>query len=457
MKGYTLAELESWNQEIEAKVHGLGLDCFETHFEICSYEEMLNYEVYIGMPSHYPHWSYGKAFERLQTLYRYNLTGLPYEMVINADPCLAYLMADNSLLLQILTMAHVYGHNDFFKNNRLFGATRPELVVETFKNHAKRIRQYIQDPSIGYQSVERILNAAHAIRYQTQRTPGAKNLSREVKQERLWEAYLRRLNEIKDVEARSQLEPPDLSRRPLEPDEDLIGFLISDGHLEEWEKDILRIVQQETAYFIPQIETKILNEGWASFWHYRILQQLALEPDFQFEFLKIHHQVIRPVPGGLNPYHLGFTMLQDLERRYGTEKIFEARRIESDRSFIRRYLTRELCQELKLFEYFTEKDRGIVTEIADEDGWEQIRDTLSATVGLGALPVIRVLDASSKDRILLLGHDYDGRELELDYTSETLRYLVSLWNGPVTLRTCLNGRDQEITCDLEGRLSVREI
>jgi stage V sporulation protein R len=137
---------------------------------------MLNYEAYMGMPARYPHWSFGKAFERKKTFYHYNLSGLPYEMVINTNPCLAYLMKDNTLLLQILTMAHVYGHNDFFCNNRLFKeGTRAELVLEMFKSHARRIRSYISDPSIGYSKVERVLDAAHALRLQCYRQPGQKS------------------------------------------------------------------------------------------------------------------------------------------------------------------------------------------------------------------------------------------------------------------------------------------
>ena len=156
---FTLEEITSWNKKIEVKAKEFGLDYYFQEFEIISFEDMLSYEAYLGMPSHYPHWSFGKSYEKLKTLYTYNLTGLPYEMVINSDPCLAYLMKDNSLLVQILTMAHVYGHNDFFKKNRLFKKyTRPNLSIEMFRNHASRIRSYIQDPSIGYTQVEKILD-----------------------------------------------------------------------------------------------------------------------------------------------------------------------------------------------------------------------------------------------------------------------------------------------------------
>ncbi|HOP75677.1 MAG TPA: SpoVR family protein [Bacillota bacterium] len=454
MSNITLDELAQWNQRIETIAREEGLDFFDTEFELCSHEEMLGYEAYLGMPSHYPHWSYGKAFDRMHTLYRYNLSGLPYEMVINSNPCLAYLMRDNSLLLQILTMAHVYGHNDFFKNNRLFQGTRPELVRETFKNHANRIRGYIQDPTIGYAGVERILDAAHALRYQCNRSPGSKPLSREEQKQRLMEAYENRLSRETDPAERRKIEPPNLTRIPLEPEPDLLKFILEYSELSEWEKDVIQIVRSETAYFVPQIETKILNEGWASYWHYRILNRLELPPDMQWEFLKYHHQVIRPIPGGMNPYHLGFTILMDVERRYGREKLYEVRSLEADRSLIRRYLTRELCQELHLFEYLAEDERAVVTEIADEKGWEKIRHTLSLTVGMGSIPVIEVVDMVKKDKSLILRHEYDGRELELNSTGETLKYLVELWGGPVVLHTYMNGSEKKILCDESKRITI---
>ena len=453
MSEFTLAELETWNQRIEDCVQKAGLDYYPQEFEICSYEEMLGYEAYTGMPSHYPHWSYGKAFDRQHTFYRYNLTGLPYEMVINSNPCLAYLMQDNTLLLQILTIAHVYGHNDFFKNNRLFKMTRPELTIETFKNHADRVRGYIQDPSIGYFKVERILDAAHALRYQTNRTPGRRPETPAEQKERLLQAYYRRIRQDQGNKDSSET-PPDLNKIPLVPEEDLLWFIAEYGRLEEWERDLLRIVRTETEYFLPQMETKIMNEGWASFWHYRILNQLELSADFHFEFLKRHHQVIRPIPGGLNPYHLGFSIFTDLERRFGIAKIFEAREIESDRSFIRRYLTRELAQELHLFEYLAEGDRAVVTEVADEEGWEKIRETLCLNLGAGMIPTIRVRELIAKDRTLILEHEYDGRDLELTYAGETLKYLVELWGQPVELRTKLDGQEKRLICHENKKISV---
>lgn len=454
MAEFTLGELETWNERIEALSREKGLDFYPQEFEICSYEEMLGYEAYTGMPSHYPHWSFGKSFDRLHTFYRYNLSGLPYEMVINSNPCLAYLMRDNTLLLQILTIAHVYGHNDFFKRNRLFRTTQAELTIETFNNHAERVRSYIQDPSIGYYKVERILDAAHAIRYQTNRVLGMKKLSPQEQKSRMLAEYQRKAKRDMFGIPVQEEAPPNLTKLPLEPEADLLGFLAEHGQLEEWERDLLLIVCAETSYFLPQIETKIMNEGWASYWHYQILQELKLPADLHLEFLKRHHQVIRPHPGGLNPYHLGFAIFTSLEQRFGREKLFEVREIECDRSFLRRYLTRELCEELHLFEYFATEEQIEVTEVADENGWEKIRDTLSSLAGMGAIPVIAVKEVIPKDRTLLLEHEWDGRDLEMTYAGETLKYLVELWGQPVELVTRVKGKEKRLICHENKKITV---
>jgi hypothetical protein len=163
MANYELQDLVEWDARIRDKVAEFGLDCFTQEFELCDHFGMLGYMAYSGMPSHYPHWSYGKSYEKLKTLYDHGVSGLPYEMVINSDPALAYLMRDNTLLLQILTIAHVYGHNDFFKNNFTYRTTRASLTIELFKAHALRVRHYAEDPSIGVEKVEHVLDAAHAL------------------------------------------------------------------------------------------------------------------------------------------------------------------------------------------------------------------------------------------------------------------------------------------------------
>ncbi len=426
---YIIKDLELWSQNIEQLVSKNGLDCYEQQFEICSYEDMLCYEAYVGMPSHYPHWSYGKAYERQKTFYSYNLTGLPYEMVINSDPCIAYLMRDNTLLLQILTIAHVYGHNDFFKNNRMFKEnTRAELTVEMFKTHASRVRDYIADPSIGAQKVERILDAAHSLRFQVRRQGEGKPPTKQ------------------DLAKERPEEIPDRLKS------DLLWFLSERGKLANWERDLINIVREETFYFMPQVETKIMNEGWASYWHYTLLNELNLPQGLHFEFLQRHNLVVRPHEGRINPYFIGFKMFEYLDKKYGRDKIFEIRSQERDASFLRRYINQELCEEMNLFTY---KVRGIdivVDEVADEDGWRAIRDELANAAGLGMVPEIKPL--SVENGVLILEHVYDGRELEMNYAKETIKYVAELWGGKIDLKTKLNNKDKIIRCTEDKIVSV---
>ncbi|WP_027623293.1 SpoVR family protein [Clostridium lundense] len=450
---YTLKELEYWNEKIEEIAKDFGLDYYPQEFEIIDYNDMLAYEVYLGMPARYPHWSFGKAYDRLKTLYQYNLTGLPYEMVINSDPCIAYLMKDNTLLLQILTIAHVYGHNDFFKNNRLFVVgTDAKYTIEMFKNHGDRIRDYINDPSIGYNEVENILDAAHAIKLQRDRSIGIKKLTNE-------ELKTRIIKDYKSFEDNDILKPKvkkelgNINKIPLEPEEDILRFIAEYGDLSSWENDIIEIVREETKYFIPQIETKIMNEGWASYWHYNILKKLDLPQDLYLEFLKRHNDVITPLEGRINPYYMGFKIFTELEDKYGKEKIFEVRSMERDESFIRRYLTEELCLEMNLFQYGKHDKDYVIEEVSDEDGYKEIKNTLCSSCGMGMIPYITVSDMSSFNKTLLLEHKFDGRELDLNYAVETLKYIVQLWQHKVILKTSSNDKSLDIVCDTDKQIT----
>lgn len=448
MMEYTIEQLELWNNKIEEIVNYVGLNCYPQEFEICNYEDMICYEAYVGMPSHYPHWSLGKAYERKKIKYKLNLEGLPYEMVINSSPCIAYLMKDNSLLLQILTIAHVYGHNDFFKNNRLFvESTRANDTLEMFKLHADRIRSYVQDPSIGYERVEKILDAAHALKLQISRVTGTIELTHEEKSKKILDDYRKKSKgNVKGI--------PDLNRIPLEPTDNLISFLIEYANLEEYEKDILNIVMEETKYFIPQIETKIMNEGWASYWHYNILNKLNLSQSLHLEFINRHNQVIRPLLGMINPYYMGYKILNDIEKRYGKEKIFEVRKLERDESFIRKYLTEELCLEMNLFQYSKHDKDYVIDEISDEEGWKKIRNTIANSVGMGSVPLIKVMEVLDHNNSLVLEHEYDGRDLQLKYAYETLKHVSTLWKGQVILNTVIKNKKKKIICDKNKKISL---
>jgi stage V sporulation protein R len=467
---FELDELQKWDDKIKVFVEKYKLNCYPQEFEICDHNEMLGYMAYSGMPSRYGHWSWGKSFERQKTMYDYGVSGLPYEMVINSNPCLAYLMRDNSLLLQILTMAHVYGHNDFFANNFTFtSGTKAQYTIEMFRNHADRIASYMEDPSIGGDEVENIIDHAHALSYNCSRNLAITKLSQGEQRRRAWEKAKPAPDPHWEIHPKKEFVPPNLNKVPLEPDEDILGFIADyNPYLPEWKRDILRIVEAEAKYFMPQIETKIMNEGWASYWHFKILNALELPQGLHMEFLVKHNQVLRPHPGGLNPYHLGFVLWHDIERRWnagetgmewhtsetpnpkdwndendspGRKKMFEIRESDRDASFLRRFLTPEIMRDLNLFQHEKRGKERIVTKVADDESWKDIKENLIKNTGTSGIPVIKVEDADfGKNRTLQLKHYHDGRDLQLEYAEQTIRHIQNLWEREVVLETEVSGR-----------------
>jgi stage V sporulation protein R len=478
-----LDTLSEWDERIQALVKHFGLRCYPQEFEICDHEEMLGYMAYSGMPSRYPHWSFGKGFERQKTLYDHGVSGLPYEMVINSNPCLAYLMRDNTLLLQILTIAHVYGHNDFFANNFTFtSGTDAKHTLERFHSNARRVASYIEDPSIGIERVEDVLDNAHALSFQCTRNLAIKKRTRREQQEkRMRDAYGEDDPNWEIHPKKSHVQQVDLSHNPLEPEEDILLFIADHNpFLPEWKRDLLRIVDFEARYFLPQIETKIMNEGWASYWHHKLMNALELPHDLHLEFLVRHNQVLRPHPGGINPYHLGFILFQDIERRWnhglitvedlerdepgfrtdddpmavgtvGRNKIFEVRESDRDASFLRRFLTEDVIRELALFQHEKRGKERQVTKVADDEGWKSIKETLIQGVGTGSFPTIKIEDADfNRSRSMYLKHYHDGRDLLLEYAEATLRHVRRLWGREVLLETLINGKKTLIRCSSEG-------
>ena len=467
---FDISELKIWDDKILEFVERFKLKCYPQEYQICDHNEMLGYMAYSGMPSRYSHWSYGKSFERQKTLYDYGVSGLPYEMVINSNPCVAYLMRDNSLLLQILTMAHVYGHNDFFANNFTFTSSLDaRYTLEMFKNHGVRINSYIEDPSIGIDLVEEALDYAHSLSFQVTKNLAIKKLTQDQQRLRKWENAQAPEDEYWEIHPKQEYKVPELNRIPLEPEENLLSFIADyNPYLPEWKKDILRIVEAETKYFIPQMETKIMNEGWASYWHFRILNALQLDQGLHLEFLVKHNQVLRPTPGGLNPYHLGFVLWHDIERRWnsgdtgreytddtpkidvssldendtpGRKKIFEVRESDRDSSFLRRFLTVDIMRSLELFQHEKRGKERVITKVSDDDNWANVKETLIKNVGTGSIPVIKIEDADfGSQRTLYLKHYHDGRDLLLEYAEHTLKNTKALWEREVVLETIVNGK-----------------
>jgi stage V sporulation protein R len=434
MHDYSFDDLNEWDDKICELGKKKGLSWFPISYEVVDYYTMIGHMAYNGMPSSYGHWSYGKRFERTHQMYNLGMEGLPYEMIINSNPSIAYLMRENPLYMQILIMAHCVGHSDFFKNNRMFANTRPESIIARMRNAKKRIQGYTEDPSIGIDLVEEVLDAAQSISFQTYRYGQQRTTRKE-----LIEKYTQL---IKDDEEGEYIDF-DITKKPLEPDYDLLGFIAENGNFPEWKKDILEIVRDEAKYFIPQIQTKIMNEGWASMHHYDLCHELNLDAGLHLPILKSHNQVIRPHIGGLNPYHMGFTIFKDIEKRFGYEECLIARETAHDVSFIRQYLTQELCEDLGLFSYSEKRKAGItIDEIHDEDGWKIIKEDLISNIGTNGIPVIYIDETDCGQ--LVLRHEHDGRDLELDYADNVIRHVNALWPEGAKLFTILEEELWEI-------------
>ena len=424
MSDWTEADLAHWDDKILRIAEDLGLDWHPIDYEIIDYQEMLGAMAYVGLPTHYRHWSYGKEYERTHTLYNMGQTGLPYEMIINSNPSIAYLMRENALNIHILTMAHCVGHSDFFKNNRMFADTNPDNIIDSFKSAAKYVRKLIEDPSIGIERVETILDAAHSIKYQVPRFPGIKYKSRE---------------ELLSIEKIKMTQNPkytvDLSRIPLQPEYNILHFIAEHSkNLEEWERNLILIVEESSKYFIPQAFTKVMNEGWACTIHYKIVNELNLPDRLHLPFIKLHNQVIRPHLGQVNPYHLGYKLFEHLIEKYGFDEALILRETHNDITFLRCYADEEFLRSMNYFSYSFKKDKKAITidDVSDEKGWEKVRDELINNVGLNRIPVVYV-DAIEKNNTLSLVHEHDGRDLDLEYAKKVFQHIKTLWGDEIQL------------------------
>lgn len=430
MSDWTTSDLLYWDDKICAIAADLGLDWFPIDYEIIDYQEMMGAMAYTGLPTHYRHWSYGKEYERTHTLYNMGQMGLPYEMIINSNPSISYLMRENPMYIHLLTMAHCVGHSDFFKQNRMFASTDPANIIGKFKAASKYVRELIEDPSIGIDDVEKILDAAHSIKYQVPRWPGITYKSKK---------------EIIEIEKNlMQIDPDyrvDIEKTPLRPEYNLLQFIAEHSkHLKEWERNLILIVEESSKYFIPQALTKIMNEGWACTIHHKIINELHLPDKYHIPFIKLHNQVIRPHLGQVNPYHLGYKLFEKLIEELGFEEAKLIRETHNDITFLRSYLDQGFMQDMNYFSYsFKSKFKSVtIDDISDDVGWTQVRDELIQNTGLNRIPVVYVEEVE-KDNTLTLAHEHDGRDLDLQYASKVFNYIKVLWGDNVKLLTNVEG------------------
>ncbi|MCG7335456.1 SpoVR family protein [Sporosarcina sp. ACRSM] len=434
--------------EITDIAKGFGLDFYPMRYEICPADIIYTFGAY-GMPTRFTHWSFGKQFHRMKLQYDLGLSQI-YELVINSDPCYAFLLDTNSLIQNKLIIAHVLAHCDFFKNNVRFSNTRKDMV-ESMTATAERIAEY--EMVHGKEEVERFLDAVLAIQEHVDPTLTKRKQPIDELDEEM-ESYVRK-TPYDDLWSLDQQEPATKKSKkkagkfPAEEEKDLLLFILENSReLEEWQRDILTMMREEMLYFWPQLETKVMNEGWASYWHQRILREMDLTSDETIEFATLNANVVQPSKTRINPYYLGVKIFEDIERRYnepdeemrklgvkpnsGREKIFEVREIESDISFIRNYLTKELAEQEDL--YLFEK-KGSDYKISTKD-YELVRDQLVSIRVNGGFPYIVVENGDYlRNGELYLVHKYEGTELDLQYLENVLPYIYQLWGRIVHLET----------------------
>ncbi len=459
-----VVQLESWIRRIWDKAVELGLDPYPTHFEIVPATIMYEFGSY-GLPGRFSHWTHGRAYHQMKTMYDYGLSKI-YELVINTNPCYAFLMEANTPLENKLVVAHVLAHCDFFHHNAYFRGTNRQML-ETASVNAERIRRYEFDH--GTTEVERFLDAVLSIEEHVD--PVELPPRREESDKRKGVPRSTPYDDIFSLGGGVKDNAPvERGRRkiPAEPQRDLLGFLIEHAaELEDWQRDIIAIVRQERLYFVPQMRTKILNEGWASLWHSRILRELDLPSDEYTEFARLHSSVAAPSRRSLNPYYVGMKMLELVEQRWdapvledrerlglkggeGRAKLFDIRELESDLSFMRTYLTRDVVEELDLYIYEYEGGEWKIVE----KNWEKVRDQIVRSLTSYGIPYITVEDGDYKrNRELRLKHHFEGDELDARYAEKTLHYVHQIWRRTVHLETVVD--DKPVLLSYDGMRNIK--
>lgn len=484
------ADLRAIQLETEDHARAYGLDFYDTIFEVLDYDEISEIAAMGGFPTRYPHWRFGMEYQQLSKGYRYGLQKI-YEMVINNDPCFAYLLRCNQLVDQKIVMAHVYGHNDFFKNNIWFSQTNRKMMDET-ANHGSRIRSYME--RYGEDTVEGFIDSCLSLenlidiysplikrRDAINRYDFPPNEEEQDEQATKFQSkgymdsFINPPQVLKEEARRRETEKEKAKSQsfPEQPERDVLLFLLEHAPLKPWQHDVLAIVREEAYYFAPQGQTKIMNEGWASFWHSTIMTQKTLHPSELVDYADHHSGTMASYGPRLNPYKLGIELLRDIEHRWNTgkfgkeweecddldkrrswdrklglgrQKIFEVRRVHNDITFIDTFLTPDFCREHKLFSFAFQDQAG--QYVIESREFDKIKKRLLFSLTNFGKPWIYVVDGNFKNRgELLLRHEHNGVDLRQDQAKDTLANLQFIWSRPVHLQTVVEGKPTTLSFD----------
>lgn len=456
--------------EITEIATGFGLDFYPMRYEICPAEIIYTFGAY-GMPTRFSHWSFGKQFFRMKLQYDLGLSKI-YELVINSDPCYAFLLDTNSLIQNKLIVAHVLAHCDFFKNNIRFSNTKRDMV-ESMSATAEWVKAY--EHKYGKEEVETFLDAVLAIQEHIDPSLMRPKLAwsiDDLEEEEVEKKKASQYDDLWNLDNRNKKQERSNVRKkkkiPPQPEKDLLLFIEEySRELEDWQRDILTMMREEMLYFWPQLETKIMNEGWASFWHQRILREMDLTSDEAIEFAKLNAGVVQPSKTSINPYYLGIKMFEDIEERYnnpteemkrrgvkpgsGRDKIFEVREIEWDVSFLRNYLNKDLVMREDMYLF---QRQGKEYKVIDKE-WEHVRDQLVNMRTNGGFPYLVVEDGGYlKNGELYIKHSYEGIELDLKYLEKVLPYLHQLWGRTVHMESIVESKG--VVFSYDGKMVHRK-
>lgn len=485
-------ELLRLKDEIYKYATDYGLDFYPVIFEVCNYDTVCILAAQGGFPSRYPHWRFGMDYDQLNKGNTYGFQKI-YELVINTDPCYAYLLNSNRTIDQKLVMAHVYGHADFFKNNAWFASTDKKMM-DVMANHGTKIRRYME--RYGQDTVEifidKVLSLENLLDVNVLfETPEINSNKARFEQMQIDEKDME-FNDERSQSLRSFMrsklgkKTEEGPRAPIEEympmkevDEkyrgtrDIMKFLMDTAPLKEWEADIIGCLREEAYYFLPQRMTKIMNEGWASYWHSKIMTQHACRASEIVDFADVHAGVMAMSRQSINPYKIGIELFRDIEHRWdtgkfgkeyqecsdmavkekwhrptnqGKEKIFEVRKSHNDITFIDEFFTEEFCERQQLFTYNFNPRTGR-NEISSRDFQEVKQKLLSQLTNFGN-PIIEVKTANDQNRgELLLQHVHQGVDLDVAYASDTLKNIHSIWKRPVNLETIQEGKSMVYSFD----------
>lgn len=468
-------ELQALHAKVKTVAEGFGLDCFDVVFEMLDYDQVNQIAAGGGFPARYPHWRFGMSYDQLSKGYEWGMQKI-YEMVINTDPCYAYLLNSNPYIDQKLVMAHVYGHCDFFKNNYWFSKTNRKML-DQMANNASRVRRYMD--RFGEDEVESFIDRCLSLedlidpylpfqgpKEQVEEKTGELNIGKFQAPRAYLDSFMNPKEVLEKNKKQAEAQRKEQKEQfPREPQRDILKFLLDHAPMDDWQADVLSIVRDEAYYFVPQRMTKIMNEGWASYWHSKILTEKMLEPSEFLDFADRHAGVMVTQPGGMNPYKLGIELFRHIEDRWnkgkfgleydrcedmvqkrqwdkklgqGRQKIFEVRKAHNDITFIDEFFTEEFCEEQKLYTYAM-NPRTKRFEIKNRD-WREVKEKMLAMLTNGGQPLIRVVDGNYKNRSeLLVKHEHQGQDLDINYMKATLANLSAVWKRPAHIETLIEG------------------